>query len=166
MRNDMITFDELKNIRYLSAEEGNIVKAFSMDKGISLHVTFDKDTRMLTSITVNGTAIDITRENIAQLNAIYSGQEYHMEVTSSITIDEIKAPLITKIEGDTITGFGLSDNLDTIYIVYSDSTKVISSIEVNGKPMEVTRENIEAINKAFTNSGGPGEGSGPGSRSL
>ena len=59
-----------------------------------------------------------------------------------------KLNFINKIEGDTITSFTFI-NGNTMYVTYSQSTGIISSIKVNGQNVEVTRENVDYIKNAL-----------------
>lgn len=76
-----ISFDLLRNIKFVSKIEGNEVTCFSFDRMICLEVVYDQNTRLIKSIKINNVYVDVTMHNISILNKVYANETNHVDLT-------------------------------------------------------------------------------------
>ena len=149
MLNDQISFDELTGIRFLYSEKGDNIEAISFDQGIILRVVFDKSTKMINAIVMNGQKVAVTKDNIYQINKTYIRKNDQLNLNSIITINELDGiNFVSKMDEDIITCFAF-DNGVSLIVEFNKKTKRIISIKLGEQNLEVSKETIDYLKKLY-----------------
>lgn len=149
MIKDQINFNELKGIRFLYNEKGDNTEALSFDNGILLRVVFSKSSNLIRAISINGQQIDVTRDNINQINKTYIRENDQLDLSSIITIDELDGiNFVSKMEEDKITCFSF-DNDISLSVEFNKKTRRIFSIKVGDENLVVSKETINYLKKLY-----------------
>ena len=76
-----ISVDLLKNIQFITSIVGEQGTLFSLDKGISLKIEYNTNTRLIKSIKINNVYVDVSMDNIRIINKVYANETNRMSLS-------------------------------------------------------------------------------------